>query len=341
VLQQVGKVKPAPRSSGADLVLDVGGSPRFFEIKWVGEGFPEDVERGLAAASQARDPDHLLLLVARRMSVGARRDLKARGISWVDETGAARVGGPGLLVDRQSDEKKTGEKAAPWTWSPAAAAVGEVVLTQSYGRGRAGDEIEVWREARLAELAGVSVPSVSQTLRAWQREGWVEKRGAERGATARRVLVSPGDLLSSWAAWTDSQSPTEESLHVLFRDAVTWAQSELPALMPRNIGWCVGGLVASEQWAPFATSVPQVLCHVTEKDFEDAVARMRELAGVRPVERGARLILRSTPDVTIRMASVATAMPLAGPPRVYADLLSDGVRGPELAAHLRDVVLGF
>lgn len=323
-------------------MLDVGGSPQLLDLLWVGEGFPEDVRRSLATMPRETASDQLLVLVARRMSPGARGELEARGISWVDETGAAWVRGPGLLIDRQpaaTSDKRT--RSGAWSWSPGAAAVGEVVLAQTSARPGGGSEFELGREAAVAELAGVSVATASQTLRAWQREGWVENRGGERGPSARRVLVAPGDLLSSWAAWVNTQPAAEVHFHVLFQDARSWALTELVDLMPPRARWCIGGLVASETYAPFVTAIPQVLCHVAAEDLEHARDRLLKARGVRLVERGARLILRSAPTATIALACATEGAPLASPPRVYVDLLSDGVRGPEVAAHLREAVLGF
>ena len=75
-------VKTHPGTGDADLV--VGGRP--LGIKWVGEGSLGDV-RVVLARRRGR-PD---IVVARRLSPGAREALSDAGVGWVDETGAAEI----------------------------------------------------------------------------------------------------------------------------------------------------------------------------------------------------------------------------------------------------------
>jgi hypothetical protein len=323
------------------LVLDASGRRYVLRVRWAGEGFPEDVRRALADRP-ARRRGEALVVAARRISSGARDVLSAQGVSWADETGAAHiVASPGLLVDRAGDRAATARSPGAWTWSASAAAVGEVALADSVASDLPPDEpFLLPRADELARRAHVSTSAVNGTLRGWQQEGWVAQTGGTRGPTSRRELVAPGDLLSSWAAWSAAAAEAEVAAHLLLRDPVAWARSDLPRLFGREVAWCVGGLVASELEAPYATSVPRVVCHIDAAQIEATVADLVARGAIRLVTTGARLVLRPAARATVGLAR-GDAPPVASVPRVYADLLREGPRAEDLAQHYREVTCGF
>jgi hypothetical protein len=61
-------------------------------------------------------------------------------------------------------------------------------------------------------------------------------------------------------------------------------------------------------------------------------------AGLRPIE-GGRLTLKPFPTASVRaLAKKVDGLKTAPWPRVYVDLLNEGVRGEEAAEHLLEVV---
>lgn len=96
----------------------INGTP--FEVAWVGEGWLGDVAPIVGRESP---PD---IVVARRLSPGARQLLGPAGIGWADESGAAEIA-KGLIV-----VSRTGHRPAPVArpprWTPAVVAVAEALL---------------------------------------------------------------------------------------------------------------------------------------------------------------------------------------------------------------------
>ena len=101
------------RDIGPDLI--VGGQS--LEIKWIGEGNLGDARRVLA--NRRHRPD---IVVARRLSPGAREALAEAGIGWVDETGAAEIAVGSIIVSRTGRPPEPTAKPARWTAAVLAAA---------------------------------------------------------------------------------------------------------------------------------------------------------------------------------------------------------------------------
>jgi hypothetical protein len=90
-------IEVAPGDRGADLVVRTrDGRKVEIEVKWAGEGWPQDVRR-VAATVGEQWPENAVLL-ARSLSPGAIEWLRERGANWADEAGQARIVGPGGLV---------------------------------------------------------------------------------------------------------------------------------------------------------------------------------------------------------------------------------------------------
>src|SRR5271165_2266305 len=95
-------VESAARDARSDLVVRMrDGATLMLEVKWAGEGWPQDV---LRAAADVPDPwPANVVLLAQRLSRGAIQWLRERGANWADESGQARIHGPrGLIVIRES-----------------------------------------------------------------------------------------------------------------------------------------------------------------------------------------------------------------------------------------------
>src|SRR5687767_2578067 len=106
-----------PNDLSADLVVN-GVS---LDVRWAGEGWLGQVRPFLRRGR--RRPD---VVVARRMTPGAREALSKAGIGWVDETGAAEIAIGSIVVSRTGRPERPVQKQPGWT--PAGLAVAEALL---------------------------------------------------------------------------------------------------------------------------------------------------------------------------------------------------------------------
>lgn len=304
------------RPGDGDYVL-INGTP--LRVRWVGEGWLRDI-RPVVTES----PDRPDIVVARRMSPGARDALAEAGIGWVDETGAAEIVEGPIVVARSGRPTKAEQRIERWT--PAVLAVTEALLK--------GTNATV---AETGRATGLSTGSCTNALRYLTEQGFLVA-DAERGPSSARRIADFDLLLDAYAAAV-ADAPAAPSLKV----GVTWRD---PAVGLAEAGakwdatscdWVCTGAVAASVIAPYLTSVTTADVYVDANTITglEAVAAN---AGLQPVE-GGRLTLRPFPTVTSRRLSIRKErLRLAPWPRVYADLRLVGVRGEEAAEHLREVM---
>ncbi|WP_420638012.1 hypothetical protein [Candidatus Poriferisocius sp.] len=80
-------------TAGGETADEIVVAGQDFELHWIGEGTLGRVQELLG-----RRPPRSTIVVARHLSPGAREALSEAGIGWVDETGAAEIAAPGLIV---------------------------------------------------------------------------------------------------------------------------------------------------------------------------------------------------------------------------------------------------
>lgn len=308
---------------------------------WAGEGFPQDVERALKEAPPA-DPAACRVVVARRLSSGSRLWLTARGLSWADEDGSAQIAAPsGLLVLRDAMPRPDDEPSdSPVKWAAGSAAVAELILSEAIGT--PSDHAPIRSAAAVADTLGLSIPAISRALQQFDQQGWSEKRGSERGPAARRWLVDPGALLSSWAAWYSTRTPVVVETHGFISSDDAWLRGEVAAHWP-NGRWALTGLAALDRRAPFTTSVPTIDLYLDAHMFTDGrlLDGLLTSTGLRRVDRGARVRIIEADRYVLRLSQQRDDIPQVNDVRLYGDLLGSGVRGPEAADHLRSTMIGF
>lgn len=304
---------------------------------WAGEGYPQDVRHAIQrlglSAMQERNP----VVTAGNMSPGARDHLDRLGLAWADESGAARiVVAPALAVLRASSAPV--HRVRPlggFQWSPSAGAVAELLLTRRAGEPRA-KSVPPLRV--LSDQLGWSVAQVSKVMRGFDDSGWTVKSGTT-GLTASRRLLDPSGMLSSWASWQAKRDLPAVKSHAHWKDPRTFVHDRLATAMPRE-SWCVTGWLALQELAPHVTTIPSISCYVEATVFDSDLPRVLDRAGLRPVEAGERVTLRRAEPHVLTLAS--NTWPRTAPAvRVYADLLTAGVRGEDAAEHLRETVLGY
>lgn len=330
-----------------------------FSVVWAGEGFPADVETALRSApmADAVSSGAVPVVAARRMSPGAVAVLEEKGVSWVDETGRASVHaepGIAIVVDR---ERSPSEEVRPFPrgsrWAPGTAAVAETILVRAarFPDARAEPLPSV---TRLAADAGVSTALASRSLQGFDAEGWTSKSGAARGPRAARTLSDPAAMLSAWASWHAEQTPSRIGLHALVDDPDRFVRDHLAPHLGAD-DWALTGWLALQHTAPFLTSVPLLSVYLSPTVFDDQAALdgLLTTAGLRRVDRGARLELLRADELALRGADTgvpvgaergtSSSAPVreASAIRLYGDLLRMGARGPDAAEHLRQTRIGF
>lgn len=291
-------------------------------LLWVGDGALRDVRPVLARESDLPD-----IVVARHLSPAARERLTEVGIGWVDESGAAEIVLPTLVVSRSG---RPFEPARVLHWTPAAVAVAEALLCGTAATVAA-------TEAATALSAG----SCTSALRFLTEQGWLAAQASRGRHSARRVNDADG-LLSAYAdevAERARQRTVGISVGLQGRDLIAalaacgkrWSAAEMP--------WAATGAAAASVIAPYLTNVSAAEVYL-DADTETALETAAALADLRPIE-GGRLTLRPFPTATTsRLVQRIDNLSVAPWPRVYADLRLAGVRGEEAAEHLREVVHG-
>lgn len=306
-------VKP----STGDLALVHMGTARA-RAAWAGEGWLGDVRALLDRATGDVD-----VIVARRMSPGARAALADAGRGWVDESGAAEIALPGLVIARSGRREVKAQPAPRWT--PSVIGTAEALLL--------GTRPTV---AEVERVTGLSAGAATKALSTLTKLG-VLTADAARGPASAREVVDRRALLSAYADAAVAASRTPSIRVGVLGDLV----HELAELGKKwdteGVAWAATGFAAAAALAPYITEVSglEVFIDAPTPATLDAMA---ERSGLEPIE-GGRLVLRAFPTpVTPRLSAPVGDLRLAPWPRVYADLRVSGVRGEEAAEHLFEVV---
>lgn len=316
-------VLPVGVLSGLDVVrddvisIDVGG--RRFTAEWIGEGWLRDAQAALGGAGKKVD-----VLVARRMSPGARSIAAHAGVGWLDESGAAEIVLPGLLISRSGRQVPKVQRSPRWTASVIGTAEALLLGTRP-------------TVAEVQMATGLSAGSATKALAALANLGLLRSEAA-RGRSSAREIVDRDRLLDAYAEAATARAPAL-SLRVGIegRDLI----DELVRLGERwddwGVPWAATGSAAASVLGPYLSEVAglDVFVDAPTPATLDALA---ERSGLRPME-GGRLVLRPFPTpVTRRLCGEESGLRVAPWPRIYADLRVTGVRGEEAAEHLLEVV---
>lgn len=330
-----------PQVEGELVRVAHDGEMQLFRPLWVGEGLPADARRGKNKIAHDLDlPDGALpVVVARRISPGARELLEPEGISWADASGRARIVVPGRLYLTRLEPIRADARRG-FKWSTAVETIAEVILSGVAGEPRPFAPIGLVTD--IADRTQISAAHTARVLRQFDEQRYTVKTGAERGVTATRELRDPGRMLSDWAGhYVAAGGPGEGiEFHVPWRDA---EQSvALLGDMFTGMEWAATSEVAADRIEPYLTNVPTLEAYVPRHRFTEARARIEEHPDAREVDTGGRIRLFPADPYLFRLSEEGGGgLRVMSPVRVYADLLRHGGRAAEAAEQLREASIGF
>lgn len=300
------------------------------QVKWAGEGWPQDVRRAIEDVPRPWPAE--VVLLARRLSPGAIERLSELGANWADESGRAHIYGPGgLIVVREHPTVLPGATARKgFTWSASAIDLAEMLLSR---------EDASLRTTALARESHWSLPQIANVLGSFDAQGWTMKRGPARGPRAYREMVDADGMLGAWAtAVGDAPRPTRIA-HRATRDVMSLLRDEMAPALNRATTWALSGWAALDVAAPFATAVPSLHIYVADRDFAGTLSGVMQVCGLREVHEGGRVTFWPARADTLDRGAPREGLPLVSAPRLYADLASFGARGLDAAAHVKEQLI--
>lgn len=303
-------------SHDRDAVVAVAGS--HLRLRWLPVGWPRQVTEALAYPPR---PD---VLVAPLMSPGARRSARMAGVGWVDESGAAEIALPNLVVSQSGVPRVPLDSSVGWR--PATLAICEALLA-----GRATGTVE-----SVVNATGLSVGSAATALKFLEKDGHLTSSAA-RGREAARRVIDHNALLDAYAAAaTRLRVPTVLQVGALWRDPIAGAVKAGRRWSTANIASAATSALSAALLAPMQTELAPLEMYVSARTPSE-LRRVAETAELSPID-GGRLFLRPFPTPAADRLTVMLSGDLRSTlwPRVYADLRTTGVRGEEAAEHLRE-----
>lgn len=263
------------------------------------------------------------VLMAETISPGARQLLRDERIGYFDSSGSLFIAARGLYlrVDKPASRKQSRS------------------LNNLFAGRRAQVLHAVWVGKsdwfgvhELAERAGVSPATASETLIAVERREWVEVRGA--GPSKERRLINPRALLDAWSTYQGSVKPRAVRHYYVRSTTLPELQSRLDhACQIEGVPYELTGITAGQIHAPYLSSASQVFCRIPAGR---AMHTVLDAIEARPVRDGWNLgVHELKSDDELRFRQRIDDLWVADPLQTYLDLLQAGGRAKELAQHLR------
>lgn len=306
-----------------DVTVWAGVGEHRFTAGWAGEGWPADVEQ-LASLT----PD-LEVVVATRLSDGARKWLSEAGLGWVDEAGHAEImRRSGLVISKEPTHPRT-QPERPAHWNRSTLAVAEAALA---GTMPTVEAIEL--------ETGLSRNATAGALARLERLGLLDRPNARRGPMSARHIVDTNAFLDAYATAASERRAKQPVVlvHRLWNDPLeTLRDAIAPALNNGDVRWAVTGVAASVLLAPYLSDVTTLELYV-EQELSADQSRLASLLGGRVVEKGQRIEVREIPTAMSANGPRIEGVQVALPVRVYADLTAAGGRSAEAAHHLRETL---
>lgn len=288
------------------------------KVAWAEDGWLPDVRRALGAGGERPQ-----IVAARRLSPGARAELVDAGIAWVDETGAAEIAIGSIVVVRPGLIDSARHR--PGGWTVATLGVAEALLCDI--------SPTVDAVSAATELSTGSCVTALRTLTDLKLLTHNAKRGRESG----RRVIDHDRLLDAYAeAAAARKRPPSLRVGVTWRDVVDGTINAGRSWTTAGIVWAATGAVASEMIAPHLTNLNTADVYIAGRSLAD-LAHAARSADLEPMEGGRLQLIAFPTATTSRLIEQTQGMAIAPWPRVFADLRVWGVRGEDVAEHLREV----
>ncbi|MCI2400983.1 MarR family transcriptional regulator [Aliiroseovarius subalbicans] len=331
---QLGEISWQPGIGGRlrpDAVLDavVADHDLAFVVETRGDVYPRDAREivwQLKRYLQELDNSNrrfVPMILARSVSEGARNFLQDERVAYHDLSGSLFISDRDTFVLIERPKPKRAKRRDVSVFKGTRAQVLHVLFNHP-GEWVTGSEI--------AEYAGVSPATVSETFRDLERRDWLDVRG--EGPAKRRRLIRPDVLLD---AWRDS---------ILASRASRRSRYYVPRMKPEDMAREIErenyyddfdleftGQFAAQAYAPFLSNVSDLTVRAFGKRTRDWLI---STLGAREVSEGANLVvIDGKPTKRHHRMHDEKERLLASPLQVYLDLLEDHGRSKEMAEHLR------
>ncbi|RON58869.1 hypothetical protein [Pseudomonas frederiksbergensis] len=304
-------------------------------IQMLNEGYPRDVRNAVWALDgyRARLPQNAIgsdvvpMIVAQRLSQGARDELRIRNIGYYDASGSMYLRHERWLVNIERAHSGGREQRQISLFSGSREKVVHALL-------HLGDD---WFTGyQLADISETSVYSVSIVLKELEKLEWVVASQG-RGRDQRRKLTQPGKLLDAWSL-ARLKAKEKTSRWYLFCSNPKHLLTQISQAAKKanaSQDWAFTGPIAANAISPLLTSVDVADIAVPPESFSGFV----EALALKPAEKGSNVILIERSGAAMLFRQEEDGVWLASPFIQYIDLQNGRGRNKELAEKLRADIL--
>lgn len=307
------------RSGSADMVLRMGSHVFVVVAKASSraESIAQAAHSARSAAAAVSDEAIALVAVPFMGELGGRL-CQDDGVSYVDLSGNARIEAPGLRVLVSGQPNRFVRRGRPASvFAPKSARVSRLLLL---------DPLRWWRQADLAENAGLGAGYVSRICKRLEEDRLIER---EDGRAVRPR--DPGLLLDAWQGQYDFRRHDIREGHVSARSGQELAQRVVDACNEVACSYALTGLAAAWLLAPFA-GYRLVVVYTKKAPSEKLLSKLKW----HPEERGANLwLVRPNDEGVFHGAESVQGMSCVSAVQAYLDLHGMPERSEEAAEQLR------
>lgn len=261
------------------------------------------------------------IVMLSRTSPAIRELLENNQVGWVTGEGAANIFSGAVIVSREKFPISRQKPVLKWRRSMLG--VAEALLTGTPGTVEA-----------IAARTGLSQGSSSKALETLFKLQLLTAE-ATRGRLARRKIVDHLTFLSAYAD-AANQIPHQYSMAVgvLWQDPIKSLADIGKSWTSSGIKWAATSAIASAEIASFGTLISPLEIFIDASSPVTMIEILKS-TGLKRIE-GGRLTVAPFPTTgTRQQISWTKTLPVVPWPRAFADLQIVGVRGEEIADHLR------
>lgn len=320
----------------AEVGLDVAGNRYVLLVEVKKSVYPRDAQQVLwqlsryLAAEDNKDRTVVPFLAAESISQGAKDLLKKENFGYFDTGGSLFIPARGAYFYIEKPPPKTFEKSVRGLFTGKRAQVLHTLLVRH----------EEWFSVKeLAEQAGVSAGTASETLSALERFEWITTRG--QGPSKERRLTEAHALLDEWKnqVLASSRGIAYRRYYIPGAGSEELTQRLATICNNLNVEYVMTQEAAAQFYAPFLSTISRVTCRMAPgRAADEAISDL----DARVVTEGANLnVIETRSQGEFLFKECRDSVWLASPIQIYLDLMRSGGRGKEMADHLRQERIGF